>query len=48
MDIVLIPSDDRQHCPGNPEQCDECDYFICCTNVNGLCGSALRRIGHAQ
>jgi len=37
MDILLVPGNEGQDCPGNPELCDECDFLICCTNYNGLC-----------
>jgi hypothetical protein len=32
----LVPGNDGQDCPGNPECCDECDYLMHCTNFNGL------------
>ena len=44
-DTSLMPGNDGQDCPGNPELCDECDYLICCTNYNGMCDRCLEENG---
>ena len=48
MEIILTPGNDALLCPGNPEHCDECDYLICCTNHNGLCGRCFEENGFCQ
>ena len=45
MEITLIPGNNGDHCPGNGECCDECDYLICCTNDHGLCDKCLEENG---
>jgi len=48
MDFFLIPGDEGQNCPGNPELCDECDYLMCCTNYDGLCEKCLEESGTCE
>ena len=48
MEIVLIPGSEGRDCPGNPELCDECDYLICCTNADGLCGKCFAENGACE
>ena len=45
MNIDLIPGGNGERCPGNPELCDECDYLICCTDYNRLCGKCFETNG---
>ena len=45
MEIILVPGNEGQDCPGNWECYDECDYLICCTNYNGLCDECFAENG---
>ena len=47
-DIILVPGENGTHCPGNPEQCDECDYLMICTNCSGWCSKCLEENGKCQ
>ncbi|MCL2299194.1 MAG: hypothetical protein FWC27_03495 [Firmicutes bacterium] len=45
MELILIPGNEGRDCPGNWEECDECDYLMCCTNHNGLCENCFAENG---
>ena len=44
----LIPGRDGQHCPGNPDRCDECDYLICCINADDMCDKCFAENGTCE
>jgi len=44
-DLSLVPGNEGQYCPDNPEYCDKCDYLICCTNAGCLCDQCFRENG---
>jgi len=44
---LLFPGNQGQHCLGNPELCDECDYLICCFDRD-LCRKCFAENGFCE